>query len=108
MPGAQARRGWGVLRLQRPWGAVASGGSRAITAASGFPSQEPEASGAILPLTTNFSGGRRRQRCRALGLRKPRWHRLGARGRRQLCVADRSARSAQARPRGEVHGAGSR
>lgn len=75
-PGAQARRGWGVLQLQRPWGAVASGGSRTIAAASGFPAQEPEASGAILPLTTNFSGGRRRQRCRALGLRKRRWHRL--------------------------------
>lgn len=99
MPSAQAGEGGGVRRAEQLRGAAAAGSCGAITTAR-FPAPEPQTSGSIPLLTTNFSGGRRRQRCRALWLQRRLRHRLGARGRRQLCAVapPGSERAALARP----------
>lgn len=99
-----------MRRAERPRGAAAAGSLGAITTAGPFPEPEPQTSRSILLLTTNFSGGRWRQRCRALWLQRRLRHRLGARGRQQLCVAapPGSERGALARPRTEALGAGAR
>lgn len=52
-------------------GAAATGDS-AIIATNRFPALEPLPSGAILLLTTNFSGGGWKQRCRASQRRRRR------------------------------------
>lgn len=59
------RAGDGGVRPAKPlWGAAAAG-DKAIIATNRFPALEPLTSGAILLLTTNFSGGGWKQRCRA-------------------------------------------
>jgi hypothetical protein len=76
-PGARASsRRWGCL-TERSRGTAAVGNSSAIIAAGCAPGLKPQKSGAILLLTTNFSGGRWRQRCRASHLPRRRRRRGG-------------------------------
>ena len=80
-PGAQAGGEEDVCPAERPRGAAAAGSGGAITAVSLFPWAGATDERAILLLTTNFSGSRRRQRCCAPQLPGPwrRPHQLGAR-----------------------------
>lgn len=99
-----------VCPAKRPRGAAAAGSGGAITTASLFPAPEPQTSEAILFLTTNFLGSRRRQRCRAPQLPRPRRRRyqLGARGSPPLrsVAQPGSVGSARARARGKALGLG--
>lgn len=95
------KAGGGGVRPAKPLRGSAAAGDSAIIATNCFPALKPLTRGAILLLTTNFSGGGWKQRCRA----SQRWRAVAlapSRGCRQFCEACRCgpACSAPTRPPG--------
>lgn len=100
-PGAGARGGGDVRLAERPRSAAAAGDRGAIITVSCFPALEPQIRGAILLLSTNFSGGRWRQRCRESRLQRRQrrsGNRLEPAGARISALLLRQARRAPPRP----------